>query len=357
MDWRICPIHEHPDGNTITVTQNISVARKCFPAKCHWHGSQRDPRHFFPLPDEVRRCQTQEFAHHAVLSVGKTIFQGMDVGSIHGAIKVATPMRYGLEDLSCLFSAFSGFDLAGRVRRTLFGASTVRLPPARGGNINTGHILPKGYESLLTEGDASILTKGYESILTNDCESILEMVIRQALQAAGYICSPWRTQVRDHGFDRVLFLCRRRERLFQVPYDTKLNPTWKPTRRRPTCFATETSSLSPRAFPFCSSRTVPTYEGNTLHLAVLRWDGREVAENLMEIFTDRMYPPQRGSVRSKNGDGHGDRVDWLIYLVFPPCVFTVVNFSFMPTRLLLRTDTLELFLETRITVIENGETC
>ena len=34
---------------------------------------------------------------------------------------------------------------------------------------------------------------------------------------------------------------------------------------------------------------MPTYEGNTLHLAVLRSDGRDIAENLMEIFTDRMY--------------------------------------------------------------------
>ena len=30
---------------------------------------------------------------------------------------------------------------------------------------------------------------------------------RPALQAAGYTCSPWRTQERDHGFDRVFFLC------------------------------------------------------------------------------------------------------------------------------------------------------
>ena len=30
---------------------------------------------------------------------------------------------------------------------------------------NTGHILPKGYESILTEGQKFILTKGYESII------------------------------------------------------------------------------------------------------------------------------------------------------------------------------------------------
>ena len=44
---------------------------------------------------------------------------------------------------------------------------------------------------------------------------------RRALQAAGYIsgcmCSPWRTQVRAHGFDRVLSLCRHRGRLFLMP--------------------------------------------------------------------------------------------------------------------------------------------
>ena len=53
MNWRICPFYKHPDGNIITIAPNVSVARKCFPAKCHWHGSQRDPRHFFPLPGEV----------------------------------------------------------------------------------------------------------------------------------------------------------------------------------------------------------------------------------------------------------------------------------------------------------------
>ena len=67
-----------------------------------------------------------------VLSVGTAILEGflrthdegMDgVVSIHGEIKVAAPIRYGLEDLSCLPSAFSGFDLAGRVRCTFPRAS------------------------------------------------------------------------------------------------------------------------------------------------------------------------------------------------------------------------------------------
>ena len=53
MDWRICPLYEHPDGNIITVATNISVARNCFPANCHWHGRQRVPRLFFPLLDEL----------------------------------------------------------------------------------------------------------------------------------------------------------------------------------------------------------------------------------------------------------------------------------------------------------------
>ena len=44
---------------------------------------------------------------------------------------------------------------------------------------NTGHILPKGYESILTKGYEPILTKGYESTLW--------MVRSPALQAAGYI--------------------------------------------------------------------------------------------------------------------------------------------------------------------------
>ena len=75
MDWKICPFSEHPDGNIINVALNVSVTRKCFPAKCRWHGRQWDPRHFFPLPDEVRRWSPKEFARHVVLSVGTTIFQ------------------------------------------------------------------------------------------------------------------------------------------------------------------------------------------------------------------------------------------------------------------------------------------
>ena len=59
------------------VARNVSVARKCFPAKSHWHANQRDPRHFFPLLDGVRRWSPQEFARHVVLSVGTTIFQGI----------------------------------------------------------------------------------------------------------------------------------------------------------------------------------------------------------------------------------------------------------------------------------------
>ena len=77
----------------------------------------------------------KEFNAIEVLSVGTTMFEGFlgthdegvdGVGSIHGEIKVGTPIQFGLEDLSCLPSAFSGFDLAGRVRCTLPRASTVR---------------------------------------------------------------------------------------------------------------------------------------------------------------------------------------------------------------------------------------
>ena len=50
--------------------------------------------------------------------VGTTMFKGFlgthdegidGVGSIHGETKVATPIRYGLEDFSCLPSAFSRY--------------------------------------------------------------------------------------------------------------------------------------------------------------------------------------------------------------------------------------------------------
>ena len=60
--------------------------------------------------------------------VGRAHGEGIDdIGSILDEIKVTTPILYGLEDLSCLRSAFSDFDLAGRVRCTLPRASTVRL--------------------------------------------------------------------------------------------------------------------------------------------------------------------------------------------------------------------------------------
>ena len=87
------------------------------------------------------------------------------------------------------------------------GRCTSWHPPARGGIQIPGTVDEGAYhESILQNDCESILTKGYESILW--------MVTRPALQAAGYICSPWRTQVRDQGFDRVLFLCCRREGVF-----------------------------------------------------------------------------------------------------------------------------------------------
>ena len=52
---------------------------------------------------------------------------GIDgVGSIHGEIKVASPIRYGLEICLVFCPDFSGFDVAGRVRCTFRRASTVR---------------------------------------------------------------------------------------------------------------------------------------------------------------------------------------------------------------------------------------
>ena len=71
MDWRICPETSSTSPWTSPLRESV------FPAKCRWHGSQRDPRHFFPRPDEVRRWSPKEFARHVLLSVGTTIFQGI----------------------------------------------------------------------------------------------------------------------------------------------------------------------------------------------------------------------------------------------------------------------------------------
>ena len=100
---------------------------------------------------------------------------------------------------------------------------------------------------------------------------------RSALQAAGYTCSPWRIQVRDHGFDRVLFLCRRREgfcyslHYIGADYDTELKSTAaidkeKTYMLRDGNIITAALSVSVLLI-YCSSRTVPTYGGCTLHLA------------------------------------------------------------------------------------------
>ena len=100
---------------------------------------------------------------------------------------------------------------------------------------------------------------------------------RPALQAAGYTCSPWRTQVRDHGFDRVLFLCRRREgyfyslRFITADFDTELKSTAAIDREKTYVLhdgniITAAPSVSV-LLNDCSSRTVPTYKGCTLHLA------------------------------------------------------------------------------------------
>ena len=104
-----------------------------------------------------------------------------------------------------------------------------------------------------------VLTKGYESILWMD--------IRPALQAAGYedlLCrqpdscgSPWRTQVRDHGFDRVLSLSAAAEREIITVCATSARittlsskRTQKSTRTRPTCPWRKHNHCRPERFRF-----------------------------------------------------------------------------------------------------------
>ena len=112
--------------------------------------------------------------------------------------------------------------------------------------------------------------------------------LRPALQAAGYedlLCrqpetyvSPWRTQVRDHGFDRFLFLCCHREgdyyslRYIGAVYDTKLKTNVEINKEKTYVLRDENIiTVAPCVSvsrKFCSSSTVPTYEGYTLHHAV-----------------------------------------------------------------------------------------
>ena len=107
-----------PDGNIITVrAKRLHCAevllQPIFIGKgaCGLHDT------FF-----IMKCDVDIFKNLyavVVLSGGTTIFQGVgehtqDVridrfGSTHDEIKVATPIRNGLEDSSCLPSAFSGF--------------------------------------------------------------------------------------------------------------------------------------------------------------------------------------------------------------------------------------------------------
>ena len=98
---------------------NVSVARKCFfqPSVIGNVVSQIHDTslQYFMKGDVATR---KELSAIVVLSVGTTMFEGFlgthdegidGVGSIHGEIQVATSTRYGLEDLSCPPSAFSGF--------------------------------------------------------------------------------------------------------------------------------------------------------------------------------------------------------------------------------------------------------
>ena len=176
--------------------------------------------------------------------------------------------------MSCLPSAFSGSDFAGRVRCILPRASTVRLL-----RVHTH--------------------EGLRVLTLDGCKTCFagSQIRRPALQAARYICSPWRTQVRDHGFDRVLFLSAAAEREIipsalrhkaQIERGNQQGEDLRSSRRkhhlcRPERFV---------SWKDCSLRTVPTYEGNTLHLAILLWDGRDLAENLLlhDILFRLIFP-------------------------------------------------------------------
>ena len=127
-------------------------------------------------------------------------------------------------------------------------------PACPGGNINTGHILRKGYESILW----MVLGPALPDKKTCSAGSRIHMFVH-------------------HGELRYGTMG-----LIEFSFSAAAE------KERDRNIITVTLSVSvPRKY--CSSRTEPTCEGHTLLLAVLRWDGRDLAENLMEIFTDRMY--------------------------------------------------------------------
>ena len=103
-----------------TQSSNRSTARR--PASSQTETSSLSPR-TSPLRESVffrakvtlhpqgivRLCRVVSRHDHVQGFIG-THDQGIDgVGSIHGEIKVATPIRYGLEDFSCDPSAFSRY--------------------------------------------------------------------------------------------------------------------------------------------------------------------------------------------------------------------------------------------------------
>ena len=90
---------------------NVLVAWECCSRQFHW---QRTPRHLFIMKCDVDNCKNLYTS--VVSSVGTTMFKGFflekgtdGIGSIHDEVKVGTSIRYGLEDLSCLPSAFSRY--------------------------------------------------------------------------------------------------------------------------------------------------------------------------------------------------------------------------------------------------------
>ena len=106
--------------------RTFPLRESIFPAKCvigkEASGIHDTPLQYFMKGDVATR---KELHAVVVLSVCTNMFQsflgthdeGIDsVDSIHGEIKVATPIRYGLEDSFVFPQLSKDFDFAGRVR-------------------------------------------------------------------------------------------------------------------------------------------------------------------------------------------------------------------------------------------------
>ena len=257
--------------------------------------------HSVELIEDIPVPQEQLIAEETTLNTSSTSTSSAPPSAALAPVieyKAPTPARAVLDEWIAHMT-FEGETPAERMMlrpRSICRTNCSRAPCRRHGDQANG----KPAHQKKAKKGKPILTKGYGSRIWT--------VIRPALLAAGYedlLCrqpdtygSPWRTQVRDHGFDRVLFLCRRKKgdyyslRCIGADYDTKLKTNVEINKEKTYVPVTKTSPLSPRAFPFCGSivrraqcpptKVTPHISPSSVGLVV-------ISQRTLEILTDRMY--------------------------------------------------------------------